>query len=188
MPNEAGKCLQIDAIDTDGKIIPSSTTTLTAAQSVTGSSITLNWSAVIDASGYKIMRSDISGGPYNTILNDNYLGTNYVDETATPNTMYYYVVIPLFDGLEGYKSNEASATIINSGKALLTVTYTNGITRSYDLQISQIDDFITKYTNYLAGSGLPYYKFEKSPLSSNFTKRTEYILFIHLSNFDVDEY
>lgn len=75
-----------------------------------------------------------------------------------------------------------------SGNALLTVTMIDGQQRSYDLTMDQVNDFRTWYNNRAGGSGSFIYSFNKVPSSAAYTKRTEYLIFDKISNFDVDEY
>lgn len=187
-PSDTGY-LEIDAIDIDGHLIPYDTTNLIATADDIERSITLKWDSVIDATNYIIKRSEAQGGPY-TPLKVDVTDTTYVDQTVSSNTIYYYIVIPVINEIEGTQSNEASAIIRleQIGRTLLTITYTNGFTRTYDLQISQLNDFIDSYESFISRSGKSHYKFDKVPTSGNFIKRTEYILFNNISNFDVDEY
>jgi uncharacterized protein YjdB len=76
----------------------------------------------------------------------------------------------------------------NAGNGLLTVTLTNGQQRTYDLTKAQIDSFITWYKNKANGQGDSIYQFSKNPSSAAYSKRTEYLTFEKISNFDVDEY
>jgi uncharacterized protein YjdB len=90
-------------------------------------------------------------------------------------------------------SNKSATCTINvknpvSGNGLLTVTMTDGQQRSYDLTMSQINDFITWYNNRAGGQGSFTYSFNKTPSSAAYTKRTEYLIFDKISNYDVDEY
>ncbi|WP_143318463.1 Ig domain-containing protein [Clostridium sp. HBUAS56017] len=90
-------------------------------------------------------------------------------------------------------SDKVATCIVNIknsgyGSGLLTVTMTNGQQRTYNLSKSQIDDFIKWYKNRANGQGEFIYAFDKEPSSGAYTKRTEYLIFDKISNFDVDEY
>jgi len=70
--------------------------------------VTLRWSAVPNATSYRIKRSTTSGGPYSTIAS--VAGTNYNDTSVVGGTTYYYVVSALNLGGESLPSAEVSAT------------------------------------------------------------------------------
>jgi Bacterial surface proteins containing Ig-like domains len=74
------------------------------------------------------------------------------------------------------------------GNALLTVTMTDGQQRTYDLSMTQVNDFITWYNNRAGGQGGFTYSFKKPPVSGAYSKRTEYLIFDKISNSDIDEY
>jgi len=52
--------------------------------------VTLNWSASTSATGYRVKRSTVSGGPYTLV--GTATTTTYVDTTVTNFTTYYYVI------------------------------------------------------------------------------------------------
>ncbi len=90
-------------------------------------------------------------------------------------------------------SNKTATCTVNvknpaDGNALLTVTMTDGQQRTYDIKMSQINDFITWYNNRANGQGNFTYSFNKTPSSAAYTKRTEYLVYDKISNYDVDEY
>lgn len=71
--------------------------------------VALNWTAVTNATGYIINRSETSGGPYSRI--DTVTGaTYYLDTGVTNGTTYYYVVIAQLGTNESAPSDEAAAT------------------------------------------------------------------------------
>lgn len=80
--------------------------TLTALGAV--NQIDLSWTAVASATDYTIYRSTTSGGPY-TQIGMSGGATTFSDTTAAPLTVYYYVVTATVGGIEGLRSNEASA-------------------------------------------------------------------------------
>ena len=189
---QSGKFIHLDAIDVDGQIIPYDSTYLTTIP-VTGAAIGLKWDLVDYATGYIVKRSLAQGTDYISIdtITDAAINT-YIDGDIEYNISYYYVVVPLFDDIEGTASNEVIATFNYeepiSGDAILTITYTNGLQRTYDLSINKIYDFINWYESAMNGDGISYFKFEKNPTSSIFKKRFEYVIFDKISNFDVEEY
>lgn len=156
------------------------------------SAIVLNWNSVDGATSYNVKRSIVSGGPYETIKS-NITDVSYTDSSIELGTTYYYIVVPVISGVEGTNSNEALAKTDappqpQLGNALLTITYTDGLTRTYDVPMSTVNDFISWYEGIVNGNGKPYFKFQKAPISGAYTSRIEYVIFDKISNFDVDEY
>jgi hypothetical protein len=71
--------------------------------------VNLNWNLVTGATGYKVYRGPVKGGPY-TFLADAGNATTYKDTTVANGTTYYYVATALKDTIESPHSNEVSAT------------------------------------------------------------------------------
>lgn len=77
-----------------------------------GTTAALEWTATLDAyaAGYRVYRSDTSGGPYTLVAEVTPRdATSYVD-TPPPGT-YYYVVRAFYQQWESENSAEASATV-----------------------------------------------------------------------------
>ena len=72
--------------------------------------INLTWNAVPGATGYNVMRSLTSGGPYTTLVALEVATTNYTDTTVLGAQTYNYVVSAANAGGESDFSLEASAT------------------------------------------------------------------------------
>ncbi|MCX6878404.1 MAG: DUF6288 domain-containing protein [Verrucomicrobia bacterium] len=70
-------------------------------------SVGLTWNASSGASGYKVKRATISGGPYTTLGTPGV--TSYSDTAATNGTTYYYVVSATSGALESANSSQVSA-------------------------------------------------------------------------------
>jgi len=66
------------------------------------------WSPVAGASGYRLKRATISGGPY-LIVGSDLTATSFADSGLTNGTTYYYVVSAYNAGGESANSAEASA-------------------------------------------------------------------------------
>jgi beta-galactosidase len=81
--------------------------------------VSLSWSAVAGATGYNVMRSAVSGGPY-TVVESNVQGLSFVDTEVTNGNTYYYVIAAENAGSETPNSTEVSATPI-----LVTAQFTN---------------------------------------------------------------
>ena len=83
---------------------------------------TLNWLSANGAVSYNVLRSYISGGPYTTIASTSQL--TYVDSTATPTVMAYYVVQAVnASGTASADSYEVGVlTPVPPGTFLLTLT------------------------------------------------------------------
>jgi hypothetical protein len=71
--------------------------------------VTLNWGAVNDATGYKVYRSLIDGGPYDWLA-DVAGATTYTNTGLTNGTPYYYVVTATKDAVESTYSPQATGT------------------------------------------------------------------------------
>jgi hypothetical protein len=107
----------------------SATTKLSAptgnsAVAVDSSSITVSWTEVTGATGYKVYRSDTSSGTYEKV-GDNLLSTDtsYTDTGLSSNTTYYYKVSALGSGGEGLQSSYVSARTPNSSFGISAITY-----------------------------------------------------------------
>jgi hypothetical protein len=89
-----------------------------------GNSIVLNWTATTDtyASGYRILRGTVHGGPYSQIAQVTPRTTITFTDTPTSGT-YYYVVRSYYQNWESVNSGEASATR-PARMRLATGTYT----------------------------------------------------------------
>ena len=77
-----------------------------------GSAIRLDWTATVDtyATGYKVRRGAISGGPYAEIATVTpRTATTYTDNTVAAGTRYYYVLQAYYQNWTSVNSNEANA-------------------------------------------------------------------------------
>jgi hypothetical protein len=81
---------------------------LTNTASVTGTTVSISWSATPSAQYYDIYRSTTSGGPYTLIGTSP--TTSYVDTTGVSGTTYYYVTQACNGSTTSLNSPEASAT------------------------------------------------------------------------------
>lgn len=83
---------------------------------------TLNWLTANGAVTYNVLRSYVSGGPYTTIASTTQ--STYVDSTATPEVMAYYVVQAVnASGMASADSYELGVlTPVPPGTFLLTLT------------------------------------------------------------------
>jgi hypothetical protein len=83
------------------------------AASVSGTSVTLTWTATPSsfASGYNVLRSTTSGGPYTQIAQVTPRTTlTYVDSTVTAGTTYYYVLQSYYQSWVSTSTAQVSAT------------------------------------------------------------------------------
>jgi fibronectin type 3 domain-containing protein len=152
--------------------------------------ISLSWSAVATASGYKVKRSTTAGGPYTTVA-ENISGTPYIDTNVVNGTAYYYVVTAINTAGESGNSNEASATPTtptNPNRAILTITFTSGLEKEYDLSMSAVDAFTAWYDAKAAGSGPTRYVLGNPLAHGPFSSRTTSVIFDKILTFDIDEY
>jgi len=70
--------------------------------------VTLAWSASSTATGYRVKRASVSGGPYTTITT--VAAFSYANTGLTNGTTYYYVVSAINSSGESANSPEVSAT------------------------------------------------------------------------------
>jgi len=89
--------------------LPMAPTSITATANST-SSITISWSAVTGADGYKIYRSTTSSGFYEEISSSTSI--SYTDIGLTSNTTYYYKIAAYNRDGESSKSDVISATTL----------------------------------------------------------------------------
>ncbi len=130
---------------------PTTPTNLSA--SVTGSNVSLTWTASTDAvgvSGYQIWRSTTNGGPYNTfIANSN---TTSYTHTNVPIGTYYYIV-KAYDASFNYSGNSNQATVLISSNPVST---TNLLANSWDFSSAAWDGDILEWSpksNFIFTSG-----------------------------------
>ena len=117
--------------------------------SVVGSDIRLDWTSTVDtyATGYKVLRSTTSGGPYTEIDTVTpYTETTYTDTSPGSGT-FYYVLRSYYENWESADSNEVSASVIAfrggasagaaSGTLSLTINKPSGTVEG-DIMIASI--------------------------------------------------
>lgn len=183
----------LDAVDIDstGVLIHPDTPTapLNLNASLKNQDISLAWDNVLGATSYKIKRSTIPGGPYITLA-ENVTTTEFTDTSITsPSETFYYIVTAVNSYGESKNSNEVSMSIAtNNGKGLLEITMVNGLQREYNLNSSEINQFITWYDNKSNGTGKPYFTFNKSVVGSPYISRKEYVIFDKIMVFEICEY
>jgi hypothetical protein len=105
----------VAAFNTSGDGVPSGTASATPLGALTGlaavagnAKVTLSWNAADGASGYRIRRGTVSGGPYATVAT--VTGTNWVNTGLSNGTTYYYVVAAMVPAADGPNSAQVSAT------------------------------------------------------------------------------
>jgi len=114
---------KVAAVNSGGESPQSSyvtaTTLLAAPTGVTAvanstSSITISWSSVAGATGYRVYRSGTSDGTYTEVGSSS--STSYTNTGLTAGTTFYYKVAAYNSGGEGSKSNMVSvATYVSIG-------------------------------------------------------------------------
>ena len=70
--------------------------------------VALSWTAQPNASGYKVLRGAVSGGPYTAIASP--AGTSFTDIGLSNGKAYFYVVSTLAQGQQSASSAQVSAT------------------------------------------------------------------------------
>jgi len=89
------------------------------ATAVSTSSITVSWTAVTGATGYRVYRSETSGGSYSKVGSDIASGTtSYTDTNLTASKAYYYKVAAFNASAEGAQSAYATATTMSPVQAI----------------------------------------------------------------------
>jgi glucosylceramidase len=94
-----------DQVSATGQTATTAPTGFTATGTPSG--IDLAWVAPVAASGYRVKRATVSGGPYVTIAQPTVTG--HVDEDVASNVTYYYVVSSTNSFGESVNSSEVSA-------------------------------------------------------------------------------
>lgn len=96
------------------------------AGNATFTSVSLTWTAVPEASTYRVKRSSSAGGPFTTIASG-LTSPAYLDATAAPGTTYFYVVSSVGATLESADSAAVSLTT-SSLSAPVDLVVTPGFT------------------------------------------------------------
>jgi hypothetical protein len=91
--------------------------------------VSLSWSAVSGATGYTVLRSTVSGGPYTPVGTTS--NTSFTDSAVADGTTYYYVVEATNAGGTSAASNEASATTVLPAPAGLSALVYAGSSTFY---------------------------------------------------------
>jgi fibronectin type 3 domain-containing protein len=103
---ESSNSSQVSATPVAVVTIPASPTALTASPG--NSVVTLSWTGSSGATGYRVKRSTINGGPYTQIATPT--STSYSDTAVTIGTPYYYVVSATNSAGESGNSVQVTAT------------------------------------------------------------------------------
>jgi hypothetical protein len=184
--NKSNGYIGLDAIDIDetGTLKPYNPITTNLTATAGDSQVTLSWDAVSGVSGYNVKRSTTAGGPYITIAT-NVTDINYIDNTVTNGTTYYFVVTAVNEsGIESANSNEASATPqAPSGYGLLRVTMNDSSEREYQLSTTEIDGFINWVKGHVS-TDPNCYMLNKIEVLQN---SKEYLMFEKIISFEVME-
>lgn len=156
------------------------------------SEVKLNWSSVADAVSYKVKRSLISGGPYETVSEAVY-GTSYSDKDVINGNTYYYVVSANKDGYESPNSNEVFATPMKDhvepspdNNVVLKIIMVNGMEKEYGLTIEEVLDFLDWYK--YEDRDMTYFIFTEESNYGPYKSRKDYIIYDKIMYFEVNEY
>ncbi len=103
---EGANSVQVSATPQAPVVPPSPPGNLTATAGNAQASLT--WSASSGATGYRVKRSAINGGPYTQIATPT--ATSYTDTSLANGTTYYYVVSAANSAGEGADSGQVGAT------------------------------------------------------------------------------
>jgi len=108
--NDGGSVISLGAVLTVEELVIHAPSALVATD-VSESRIDLTWTDNADnETGYKIQRSDNPGGPWITVFTGAADLESYSDESLSPETTYYYQVVPFRNSIDGPASSVASAT------------------------------------------------------------------------------
>jgi uncharacterized repeat protein (TIGR02543 family) len=125
-----GQSAQSDYVSATTFSTPDIPTGLTAT-AVSSGSITVSWSAVSGASGYKVYRATSSSGSYDRVGDS--ASTSYTDTALSSGTTYYYKVSAYNDDGESALSDyvyattsSSSSSVPSSGSELSYSTWRNG--------------------------------------------------------------
>ena len=86
-----------------------------------GNSLRTQWNAISGASSYQVFYKTASSGWSSTTVS----GTSY-NYQGTPGTLYYFQVIPMFNGTRGTPSNVVSCTYVRNTTLRSTAYNSNG--------------------------------------------------------------
>jgi len=105
--NSAGESAQSSSVSAKTSESIPSTPTDVSAEAASSTSITVSWSSVTGATGYKVYRSSSSSGTYSKA--GDATTTSYTDTGLTANTTYYYKVSASNSAGESSQSSSVSA-------------------------------------------------------------------------------
>jgi len=149
-----------------------------SANVLSSSSVTVSWSSVSGATGYRVYRSTSFSGSYFQVGNGT-SSTSYTDNNVSPGTTYYYTVSAYNSNVESSRSSSISATTIpnapsgvsasSSSSSSVTVNWpsVNGaagyrvyrsmsVSGSYS-QVGTTSSSYTSYTDNNVSPGTTYY-------------------------------
>ncbi|ETT30670.1 kelch-like protein 4 [Paenibacillus sp. FSL R5-192] len=169
--------------------------------SITGTTATLNWNTINDATGYKLQYGTESGKYTDSITVEGKDSSTYKVPNLEFGKTYYFQIVAIFHGVETVISNEVALTINNDNtetptpeqpagdRAILVVTMTTGLEKEFDLSMKEVNSFIDWYETKQAGSGKASYAIDKHDNNKGpFKSRKDYILFDRVLTFEVSEY
>jgi uncharacterized protein (TIGR02145 family) len=124
--SSGGQGSQSDAVST--ATLPVAPTGVTAAANST-SSITVSWSSVAGATGYRVYRSSTDYGTYEQVGTS--ATTSYENTGLTTSTAYYYKVSAYNSGGEGSQSSYVAKTTPPCNANFITQYCSNGAVKTY---------------------------------------------------------
>lgn len=129
--------------------------------------VTLTWSAVSGATGYRVYRGTTPGGQSATPIASDLTATTFTDTTARAGQAHYYIVKAFNAGGESAPSNEASAT-----PTLAAPEYVDALAEGTTVTVSWSGVLgATAYKVYRA-TGTDPFDFAAAPLASGVTGTT----------------
>ncbi|MGV7118901.1 fibronectin type III domain-containing protein [Paenibacillus kyungheensis] len=162
---------------------------------------TLTWDKVELADSYVIKYGLESGKYTESVIASKSEFEKFVISGLTSGNTYYFVVSAVQNGIDSDYSNEASVKLgevntpdvpapdILGNRAILVVTLDTGLQKEFDLNITEVNDFINWYETKQAGSGKAAFAVNKHNNNKGpFSSRKDYIIFNRILNFEVNEY
>ncbi|MCP1426400.1 hypothetical protein J3D43_004916 [Paenibacillus xylanexedens] len=169
--------------------------------SVKGTTATLNWNTINDATGYKLQYGTDSGSYKDSVTIEGKESSVYQVPNLEYGKTYYFQIVAIFNGVETVISNEVVLAVNEKetdtptpeqppgDRAILVVTMTTGLEKEFDLSMKEVNDFIDWYEAKQAGSGKASYAIDKHDNNKGpFKSRKDYILFDRVLTFEVSEY
>ena len=178
--NNNGESAQSSTVSATTLGIPPSNPTGVTATASSSSSITISWTSVSGATGYRIYRSSSSTGTYSQVGTPT--ATSYTDTGLSANTMYFYKVSAVNNNGESAQSSTVSATtsIGVTGTESNPIQLSSGIWVNGSITSSASNGAVWYSFNATAGSA--YYLWWNDNYEGDGTKTLDIVVTIYNPN------